>query len=191
MKNIILKSSLITVAALAAAGILIFSLWILISPQSMATVSEKLGNYNFAVTCANLKYKYSDETIDLARCAEDSILSDENKLIVKYCEKLIDRKDFDELCLRRNEELARTQYGTLTTDYETYIRSNLAVAQYRAGDLKKAVITAESGKEVACFKRLVIEIILKGSQEDMEKILTLPTQTAAIEYIKSILNLPR
>lgn len=178
MKNVIFKSSLITVGILAAAGILIFSLWILIAPQSMATVSEKLGNYNFAVTCADLKYKYSGDTEDLARCAEDSILSGEDKLIVKYCEKLIDRDDFDKLCRQRDEQILRSQYGDLTKKtYKTYILSTLSASQYRRGDLEKAIRTAERSEEgVDCFRKLIIEIVLHGSDEDIEKVKTMPRE---------------
>ena len=191
MKNVILKAALITVGAIAAAGILIFSLWILIAPQSMATVSEKVGNYDFAVTCANLKYKYSDDTSDLARCAEDSILSGEDKLIVKYCEKLIEKDDFGELCRRRDEELSRTLFGVYATKYNTYIIGNLAAAQYRGGDLKKAVETAERGEELDCFRKLVIEIILHGTQEDKENVKKYPTRFGASAYIEGLMNLPR
>ena len=187
MKKIILKPALITVGALVLAGILFFSLWILIAPQSMATVSEKLGNYNFAVTCANLKYKYSDDTSDLARCAEDSILSGKDKLIIKYCEKLIDEDGFDGLCRQRNEELAKTQFGQYATDYKTYILGNLALSQYRTGDLNKAVKTAELG-EKECFKKLVIEIILHGTDADKENILKLPTRSECVQYIEQIMN---
>ena len=190
MKNVILKASLITLGALAAAGILIFSLWILIAPQSMATVSEKLGNYNFAVTCANLKYKYSGDTEDLARCAEDSILSGEDKLIIKYCEKLIDKDDFDELCRIRDEELSRTAYGIYATKYNTYIIGNLAAAQYRAGNLEKAVRTADKGDEVRCFRNLVIEIRLHGSADDAAYVQEKPTRLAAKEYVKGLMDLP-
>lgn len=191
MKKIILKATLVTVAALAAAGILVFSLWILIAPQSMATVSEKMGNYNFAVTCANLKYKYSDETVDLARCAEDSILSGEDRLVIKYCEKLVEKDDFDELCRRRDEELSRTLFGVYATKYNTYIIGNLAVAQYRAGDLQTAVKTAESGEELDCFRKLVIEIILKGTQEDVVNVQKYATRFGASAYIEGLINLPR
>ena len=191
MKNVILKATLVTVAALAAAGILIFSLWILIAPQSMATVSEKMGNYNFAVTCANLKYKYSDETVDLARCAEDSILSGEDKLVIKYCERLVEKDDFDELCRRRDEELSRTLFGVYATKYNTYIIGNLAVAQYRAGDLQKAVATAEKGEELDCFRKLVIEIILHGTQDDVKNVQKYATKFGASAYIEGLLNLPR
>ena len=187
MKNIVLKAILVGVAAIAAAGILVFSLWILISPQSMATTSEKLGNYNFAVTCANLKYKYSDKTEDLARCAEDSILSGKDKLIVKYCEKLIAADDFNALCNQRNEELKKTQFGQHAANYKTYILGNLALSQYRTGDLRKAVKTAEQG-EVGCFNKLVLEIILNGTAKDKEDILKYPEKSESLEHIQSIMN---
>lgn len=191
MKKIVLKSSLITVGALAVVGILIFSLWILIAPQSMATVSEKLGNYNFAVTCANLKYKYSDETADLARCAEDSILCGEDKLIIKYCEELIDREDFNELCRRRDEELSRTQVGkyTTATNYNTYIIGTLAAAQYRAGDLEKAVKTAERGKTLDYFRKLVIEVFVNGTAEDKERVQTLPEDPHIRESVSDFIKI--
>lgn len=190
MNKVVIKAATITVGALAAAGILIFSLWILISPQSMAAVSERLGNYGFAVTCADLKYKYSGDSYDLARCCEDSILSGDDGLVLKYCGQLVEKEDFDGVCRRRDEELARTEFGSYTLKYNTYIISNLAVSQYRAGDLEKAVATAESGEEVECFRKLVIEIRLSGSASDAEALLTLPTRLDAIEYIKGLLSLP-
>ncbi|MDE7439296.1 MAG: hypothetical protein K2N23_02155 [Clostridia bacterium] len=196
MKNIVVKAALITVGVLAAAGILVFSLWILISPQSMATVSEKLGNYSFAVTCADLKYKYSDDSYDLARCAEDSINYSANskdktgadKLIIKYCEPLIEKRDFDEVCRRKNEEFSRTKYGIYATDYSTYIRGNLAVAQYRAGDLDKAIKTAELGGKVDCFAKLVIAVVESRSEKDIEKLQT-DSPYFAREYVKGIIEL--
>lgn len=192
MRKVVLKTASITVGALAAAGILIFSLWILISPQSMATVSEKLGNYSFAVTCADLKYKYSGDTGDLARCAEDSILSGNDALIIKYCEPLIAKDNFGEICRKKDAELSRVPIvGIHTLDYNTYILGNLAVAQYRGGDLKKAVATAESGDKVECFTKLVIEIIEHGSAEDRENVQTYPSRLDTIEYIKGLLSLSK
>ena len=188
MKNIVLKAGLITVGALAALGILVFSLWILISPQSMAAVSEKLGNYNFAVTCSDLKYKYSDETVDLARCAEDSILSGDDRLIIKYCEPLVNKSDFDAVCRSRDEALSRTQFGAYATNYRTYIIGSLSASQYRKGDLDKAIKTAETG-DVQCFTKLVIEIVQNGSAEDMEKVKTSLSSLGATEYVNGLIEL--
>lgn len=188
MKKIVLKVALMTVGALAAAGILIFSLWILISPQSMATVSERLGNYSFAVVCADLKYKYSGETYDLARCADDGILSADDALIVKYCERLVEKDDFFDVCRRKNEELARTYYGIYATDYAAYVIGNLAAAQYRAGDLDKAIDTAKRG-EAEYFTRLVIEIVENGTREDIEKVKNSLSSLGAAEYVNGLIAL--
>ena len=188
MNKVVLKSALITVASLVAVGILTFSLWILISPQSMAAVSEKLGNYGFAVTCADLQYKYSGESYDLARCAEDSVLTGNDKIIVKYCGELIGKDDFDEVCRRRDEERARTDFGSFAIDYNTYILSNLVVAQYREGDLRLAVTTAERGKKVECFRKLVIEVVKYGTPEDLGNLQAYPTRIDAQEYVKGLIE---
>ena len=71
MNKIILKTALITLASLIVASLMVFSLWILCSPQSMASACEKTGNYSFAVTCADLRFKYTKNVDDLARCVED------------------------------------------------------------------------------------------------------------------------
>ncbi len=188
MKKIVLKAALVTIGVLTAIGILVFSLWILISPQSMASVSEKLGNYSFAVTCANLKYKYSDKTEDLARCAEDSILSGEDKLIVKYCEPLIDKTDFEKVCQDKNISLAGTAFGVYAVDYESYILGNLALSQYRSGDLAKAVATCERG-EYQCFNRLVIAVVESRSTSDIDKLKTTASSLGAKEYVNGLIAL--
>lgn len=192
MKKIVLKASLITLGALAALAILVFSLWILISPQSMATVSEKVGNYDFAITCAELKFKYSDDTDDLARVAEDSILSGNDKKIVKYCSRLSERDDFVELCRHRDEELSHTQVGKYSANYKVYILGTLATAQYRTGDLKKAVETAEKGGNIDYFRRLIIEVFTNGSETDRQLLPTLPKdellKESVVEFIALIDN---
>ena len=90
MNKLILKTALITLATLVLAGLLVFSLWILCAPQTMATSCEKTGNYSFAVTCADLRYKYTKDIKDLARCAEDGIISGKDKHILKYCGMLVE-----------------------------------------------------------------------------------------------------
>lgn len=188
MKKVVLKAALVTVGALAAIGILVFSLWILISPQSMAAVSEKLGNYSFAVTCADLKYKYSDKTEDLARCAEDSILSGDDKLVVKYCGQLIEKDDFEAVCIEKNTQLGLTAFGVYAVDYESYVLGSLALSQYRSGDLEKAVATCERG-EYQCFNRLVIAVVESGSEKDLQTLKTSPSSLGAKEYVDGLINL--
>lgn len=168
MNKIIFKTALVTLGALVAAAVAVFSLWILISPQTMASYCEKTGNYSFAVTCADLRYKYTKDVKDLARCAQDGIASGKDALIVKYCEMLIGHEGFDDLCKSVDESIPSTEYGKYATDYKAYVCGNLAAAQYRGGNLDKALKTAESGKS---FVKLVIEIIENGTAEEADKAL--------------------
>lgn len=185
MKKIILKASLITIDVLILVGVLIFGLWILISPDTMATVSEELGNYKFAITCANLNYKYTDDSADLARCAEDSILSGDDEVIVEYCDRFVKISDFDAVCERRNSELAKTKYGKYITDYRSFILSNLSVSKYRCGDLEGAVKSAELGQS-QCFFKLVLEIVQKGTTQEMNRVKELCTVDANREFIEKL-----
>ena len=190
MQKLLTKVALITLGAIMGAVLLIFSLWILISPQSMASLSEDLGNYSFAVTCADLKYKYSHKTEDLARCVEDSILAKKNDKIVKYGDKLLASEDFEDFCAYRDKQLsANTEYLS-EYSYRTYMLSTIALAEYRAGDLQKAVQTANRG-EKECFRKLALEVVICGTAEDREDLLKFvdPTIDGVVDLIEGILRL--
>ena len=172
MKKLVLKSALFAIAALAVAALLTFSLWILCSPQSMATASERAGNYSFAVTCADLKYKYSKNATNLARCADDAILSGKDKHILNYGEKLIAHKDFDEVCSKRNEQLSQNKYGQLTADYKSYMCGNVAAAEFRSGKLQTAINTAGKAESEMAFIKLTVEVAQKGSADEKQTLKT-------------------
>ena len=81
---------------------------------------------------------------------------------------LIGHESFDDLCKSVDESIPSTEYGKYATDYKAYVCGNLAAAQYRGGNLDKALKTAESGKS---FVKLVIEIIENGTAEEADKAL--------------------
>lgn len=164
MKKLIIKSACIAFAAAVLGAVIVFCGWLVCSPQTMADACERTGNYSFAVTCADLRFRYTKKTADLARCAEDGILSQKDGHIVKYCEKLVAREDFSALCLSRDEKL-NIAYG-----YNDYIRGNLAAAQYRGGNFDKAVETASQGTPQS-FVKLVIEVTDGGTEEQAHKLI--------------------
>lgn len=165
MNKIIVRNACIAFAGACLGALIVFSMWILCAPQTMATASEKVGNYSFAVTCADLRFKYTKKTADLARCAEDGILSRKDKHILNYCGKLIARADFDGLCAAKDAKQT-AGYG-----YKSYICGNLAAAQYRGGNLDKAVETASAAGSQS-FIKLVIEVVEKGTKPQAEKLKT-------------------
>ena len=175
-QKIILISALEGLAALALAALLVFSLWILCSPQSMATASEKAGNYSFAVTCADLKYKYTKDADDLARCVQDSILSGNDKNVVKYGEKFIGNEKFEEVCESRGE------------NFKVYVCGNIAASQYNRGSLEKAISTCEKGG-AASFMKLTVAVAEKGSAEDKQTLKTALERQPENQIIKNLLEI--
>ncbi|MDE6867702.1 MAG: hypothetical protein K2J83_00955 [Clostridia bacterium] len=175
-QKIILISALEGLAALALAALLVFSLWILCSPQTMATASEKTGNYSFAVTCADLRYKYTKKTDDLARCVQDSILCGNDELIVKYGESFIAKDDFEEVCESRGE------------NFKTYACGNIALSQYKTESLEKAVSTCEKGGALS-FIKLTVAVAESGSGEDRQALITALENQTPSETITNLLKL--
>ena len=186
MNKLILKTALITLATLILAGLLVFSLWILCAPQTMATSCEKTGNYSFAVTCADLRYKYTKDIKDLARCAEDGIISGKDKHILKYCGMLVEEDGFEELCAEKDKELSDSDYGKDTVSYKSYVLGHLAAAQYRGGDLQNAIKTAENGGEQS-LTRLVLSIVGKNDKA-AAKDENLLTALDGFDNLKSVLQ---
>lgn len=66
----------------------------------------------------------------MARCAEDSIFAKKDKNIVKYCNELLQHKDFDRLCEEKNGNVIINGVQ-LKLDYRQYITDNRDAAQGR------------------------------------------------------------
>ena len=74
---------------MAGCAVIVFAILSLGFPGTLCGWCEQLGNYGFAVRYASLYYSYTGDVADLARCAEDSILSENYGDITEYCAKLV------------------------------------------------------------------------------------------------------
>lgn len=185
MNKVIYKSALLSLATLAVAALLVFSLWILCSPQTMATACEKTGNYSFAVNCAELKFKYTKDAYDLSRVVEDGILSGRDKYTVKYGLKLIESDKFDEVCKEKDKNLSEiSQY---TVNYRGYVCGHVAAAQYRADDLEGAVETAKTGGAQS-FVKLVLEIAERQDKASAQAVKSSLAEFEDTQYLIAILE---
>jgi hypothetical protein len=110
----------------------------------MATFTEGIGNYSLAVKYTSLRYTYTGDKYDLARCVEDSILSEKDEYIVEYGEKLIALEDFDEVCAYKEE-----QYKI--ENYREYLYGKVASSLYGTGDLEGAITLAENENGLTSF----------------------------------------
>lgn len=119
-ENIILKTALKTLLGVIIALVAVFGVLSLGFPQTMASLCEKTGNYSLATGYASLRYSYTGDVDDLARCAADSVMSGRDENISSFCKKLVEHKDFALYCEKGE---GRRQY----------VYSKLCAAEYRLG----------------------------------------------------------
>lgn len=129
MQKVVLKTALKTLLGVLIALILAFTIASLGFPRNMAKMFKEWGWYSFATGYYSLAYSYWDNTEDLASCAESSILAKNDSNIIKYCEKLLAREDFEEFSKKRAEELKIDDYN----DYKKLIEVSLDAAKERKG----------------------------------------------------------
>ncbi len=149
MKKIIAKTALKTLLALLIAAIIAFGVASLGFPAQMATLFENMRAYNFASGYAGLAYVYAENTPNLARCLDDSILAGDNFNVVNYGDKLVQREDFTEYAAKRTQDEREKLPEDLRQSYDYYniVYGNLACAKYAEGDKDGAMDTANASME--------------------------------------------
>ena len=146
MKSIIIKSALAGLGIAVGCAIIVFAVLSLGFPGTLCGWCEQLGNYGFAVRYASLYYAYTDKIADLGRCADDSILAENDEYITEYCTLLVDHEEFNAYCELRDEEMAESQ-PLLGFSYRQYIYGAVSSAYYRQDSIDIAIGFAIEGIE--------------------------------------------
>lgn len=137
------KTALIILGVLAVA----FAIFNVACPQHVATFLESVGSYGMAVKYADLRYTYTGDGYDLARCFDDSMLSGDDEDIVTYGEELVAHGDFDGVCERKDG-----QFGGYFS-YRHRVYSALASSYYSLGENDKAIAYAVEDNGTDSFAR--------------------------------------
>lgn len=119
-------------------AVVVFAILSLGFPATVAGWSEQLGNYGVAAKYAALYYSYTGETEDLARCADDAILSGKDSYIIEYCEELVACDDFSDYC-EQYDAAIEGAYPGLGYSYRQFVYGRLAQAYYSSDDLQSAL----------------------------------------------------
>lgn len=119
-----------------------------------------MGNYKLAASYAERQYGYSGTTEDLYRCARLYIRIGDKKSTIKYCGKLVEKKNFKECCGNNVQ----------------YIYGNYATALYLTGKDDEAVVVAEKsvgdGFDVPnAYADLTVEAVERKDKDFAEKLL--------------------
>lgn len=135
MEKLVVKTAVKTVLIILGIFIAVFAIFNFAFPQHMATVTESIGNYELAVKYASLRYYYTKNCDDLARCFDDSVLLGKDEYILQYGEQLINKgSDYEEVCKSKNVLQTGSGY-----DYDHWVKGKLAVSYYNTGKPDKAI----------------------------------------------------
>ncbi len=175
LEKIVVKTAVKTVLAILAILVVVFAVFNFAFPQHMATFSENIGNYSLAVKYSALRYSYTGDGMDLARCFEDSVSLGNDDYIIKYGEELTARQDYSSVCDRKEQEFAELNdkyFGeNVTYDYNQRVNGKIAVAYFHKGDDENAVLVAlcangtESFVSGNALATLYLEIIAEGDSQ--------------------------
>lgn len=148
MEKLVVKTAVKTVLIILGILIAVFAVFNFAFPQHMATATESIGNYDLAVKYASLRYYYTKDCGDLARCFDDSVLLGKDEYILQYGEQLIEHRDYENVCDRKNAQQTGSGY-----DYDQWVKGKLAVSYYNTGDTEKAIEKAVESNGITSFAR--------------------------------------
>lgn len=166
MEKLVVKTAVKTVLIILGIIIAVFAVFNFAFPQHMATATESIGNYDLAVKYASLRYYYTKNSDDLARCFDDSVLLGKDEYILQYGEQLVNHRDYAYVCERKNSRQTGSGY-----DYDHWVKGKLAVSYYNTGKTQKAVeMAAESNgnKSFAYGNALMSLAVCIRAEHDVE-----------------------
>lgn len=172
MEKLVVKTAVKTVLIILGIFIAVFAVFNFAFPQHMATATESIGNYDLAVKYASLRYYYTKDCNDLARCFDDSVLLGKDEYILQYGEPLIKHADYPKVCARKNEQ----QLGSLY-DYDHWVKSKIVISYYNTGKTDEAVNMAFEDNGTSSFvygnsvMSLAARVLTENDAETAKKIL--------------------
>ena len=143
MRNLIIKTALITVAIVIAVSTLVCSSIMLFAPKATSNFFYSIGNKKLALVYAEKQYSKSKDILDLENVVVISNESGDYVTSAKYSEILIADNGFIALCQINDNS---GEYGM---SYFNYVYGNYAVALYKTeAPYEKVFLVADKTIEI-------------------------------------------
>lgn len=164
MEKLVVKTAVKTVLIILGVLIVVFAVFNFAFPQHMATVTESMGNYSLAVKYASLRYHYTKDCDDLARCFDDSVLCGNDKYVLDYGNRLIEHQGYEQVCREKNLRQTGSRY-----DYDHWVMSKIAVSTYNTGKPYEAIQLAAADNGTESFEDgnalMAVCVRIKGEKD--------------------------
>ncbi len=112
MKNLIIKTIVITISSIISLLALVFGTLCVFTPTTIASVFENVGCYEESVFFYELKYEQSNDIDDLIVLVDKAYGNDDNEGLEEYLRELIWHKDFFNYCKDKDTNLSANRMPT-------------------------------------------------------------------------------
>lgn len=179
MKNLVLKTVIMTFTVIITVIAVIYACFAIFSPKTLAKFWENAGNYSVSVKYYEKQYEKSGDIVDLANlCAKLDVKSDSKKA-VKYLAVFTDSENFTEFCEKEDKA-----GGYKFTSYEYYY-GIFTVANYYENGLNAATDTAKKAVKSGYTERNAFFVLLSEVKLNKDEGTTV---LAVISEIKETLS---
>lgn len=134
MKDFIVQIAVKAFLIVFGVVIVAFIIFNFACPQHMATFAESIGNYGLALRYASMRYSYTSDTRDLARCVEDAVFAEDNASVIEYGGMFFEKDD----CAQVMYDLTLEN----NVNYLNFFGGALVSAHYAEGDFSAALDVA-------------------------------------------------
>jgi tetratricopeptide (TPR) repeat protein len=136
LKKLVLKTTIITLAAIIGAFMITFGVLIMATPKTVAGIFDDIGGYSASVFFYEKQYDKTGSIEDLAVLVDKLDMEEEPLKVEGYLETLLSREDFKEYCEKKD-----ANKPTLTT--KEYYYGNYVIVLIQNGRFDKAVEVAD------------------------------------------------
>ena len=168
MKNLVLKTALITLGSIVDALCILYGVFALFFPSNMANFLDNIGMQKASVSFYELQYEKTEDLLDLGTLCLKVDALDDNERAQKYLELLTSHEDFNDYLLAFDES-----NQNLITGRE-FFYGKLAIATQKTSGVDEFLILANSLVEDGYteFNCFYIALSTEGlfSTEDLVKV---------------------
>lgn len=137
MKKLILKTALITLASVIGLSAVVYGVFALCFPLSLANLFENMGMDSVAVAYYRLNYEKTGDIADLGDVCVRIEISDNAKKAESYILELVEHKDFNSYCSEKDSEKSPIKS-------RDFFYGKLVVASKKNSGIEKAIEHAKS-----------------------------------------------
>lgn len=167
MKNLVLKTALITLSATVFLIFLIFGICALCAPTMMMNVTSELGMRAQSGNYAFRAFKKEGSLRYLAYACEVAIVTEDDEKIIERLDVFFAEDEFEAYCLEQDAKEQNGAYANhISGGYEQYLYGGYACALYRNEQLTEAIDFAiDAAGEAFPANNAVIALVYEGKED--------------------------